>query len=138
MRAKRGTRLANPMSRRPGSPLTLVLVLSALALGACGSGDDGTIPQGDADALLSTLDQIEQSVDAGDCSIATNVATQLVTQVNGLPKEVGEETKAALRDASNNLVALTQDPTKCEEPDQEQTTTTETGATGASGFEEGE
>jgi hypothetical protein len=131
------TRLAHPMSRPLGSSLTLVLVLSALGLGACGSDDDGTIPQGEADALLATLTEIESSVEDGDCTTATTDATQLVSQVNALPKEVGEETKSLLRDAANNLVALTQDPTKCEEPD-EQTTTTETGATGAFGFEEGD
>jgi hypothetical protein len=137
MRDNPVTRLAHPMSRRPGSSLALALVLSALGLAACGSDEGGTIPQDDADALLATVDQVEASVDAGDCTTATTDATQLVTQINALPKEVGEETKAELRDAANNLAALTQDPTECEEPDEEQTTTTETGATGAFGFEEG-
>ena len=133
-----GTRLAHPMSRPLGSPLTLVVVLSALGLSACGSGDDGTIPPGDADALLATLSSVEDSVEAGDCTTATTDATQLVSQVDLLPKEVGEETKSELRDAANNLVALAQDPTKCEEPEEEQTTTTDTGATGDFGFGEGE
>jgi hypothetical protein len=131
------TRLAHPMSRPPGSPLALVLALSALGLGACGSGDEGSIPQDDAEALLATLSEVEESAEAGDCTTATTDATQLVNEVNLLPKEVGEETKADLRDAANNLVELTRDPTKCKEPDDERTTTTETGATGAFGVEEG-
>lgn len=119
---------------RPGRRSTaLLIVISALGLSACGSSDDGTIPEGDAEALLATLAQIQGNVDDGDCTSARTDASQLTSQIDLLPKDVGAETKGQLFEAANNLEALIDDPTKCAEPDEEQTTTTETGASGFSG-----
>ncbi len=111
-----------------------VLAAAALGLAGCGSGDDaGTIPQDDSEALLAALSQVQSDVDSGNCAIATTHATQFVDGVNGLPKEVGVKTKEELRKAGENLVNMTQDPVKCEEPDEETTTDPDTGASGFSG-----
>ena len=121
------------MPRLGRNSTAILLVVSALGLAACGDSGDGTIPEGDAEALLATLTQIQSNVDDGDCTSARTDASQLVSQINLLPKEVGAETKGDLFEAANNLEDLIEDPTKCAEPDEEQTTTTET-ETGASGF----
>jgi len=119
---------------RPGRRSTaLLFVVSSLGLGACGSGGDGTIPEGEAEAMLATLTQIQGNVEDGDCTSARTDASQLVSQIDLLPKDVGAETKGQLFEAANNLEDLIEDPTKCAEPDEEQTTTTETGASGVFG-----
>lgn len=100
----------------------------ALALSACDSGGGGTIPEGDSEALLATLSEIQGNVEDGDCTSARTDASQLVSQIDLLPKDVGAETKGQLFEAANNLEDLIDDPTKCEEPDEQ--TTTDTGATG--------
>jgi hypothetical protein len=83
------------------------------------------------------VSEIEQKVEAGDCTGAATDASQLNGQIFALPKEVGVETKEQLRDATTRLIELINDPAKCEDSDEETTTrTTETGATGASGVEE--
>jgi hypothetical protein len=139
MRLRAAHRLALPMSPTIRSALAAGAAATALGLGlgACGSDSDGTIPPDQADALLAALTQVQESVEARDCTAAQTDARQFVEQVNALPREVGEETKNTLREAGNNLVAQTQDPAKCEEPDDGQTTTTEPGATGESGFQDG-
>jgi len=123
----------------PARRRVAAIALAALALGAagCGSDDEATIPQENAEALLALLSQVETSADRGDCTSATTDATQFVQGVNALPKEVGADTKEELRKAGENLVAMTRDPSKCEEPDEETTTTTTEGATGFSGEEDG-
>lgn len=115
---------------RPGrrSTATLLFVVSTFGLAACGSSGDGTIPEGDSEALLATLTQIQGNVEDGDCTSARTDASQLVSQIDLLPKAVGTETKGQLFDAAKNLENLIDDPAKCEKPDDE--TTTETGATG--------
>jgi hypothetical protein len=118
--------------------LATMIALAALSLGlaACGEDEEGTIPRENAEILLQHLSGVEESVDAGDCTAATTNATQFVAAVDALPKEVGAETKDSLRQAGENLQAMTQDPGKCEEPaEEEPTTTTDEGATGFSGEE---
>ena len=104
----------------------LALVGAIVGLSACGSGDDGTIPPDDATSLLDSLEQIQQDVDNGDCSVAQTDATQFVGQVDALPKEVGIEVKNVLREAGQNLQEMTGDPDKCKEAD--------TGPSGETGF----
>ena len=113
--------------------LAAALAAAALGVGACGSGDEKTIPRSDAEALLATLAEIEQKVEEGDCSSALTDATQFVAQVNSLPRDVGVETKEALREGGQNLIKLGED--ECQEqappvPDPD------TGTTGAFNFEE--
>lgn len=118
-----------------GNSLALALVLLALGLAACGSDESGTIPQSDADALLATVAEIEQDIQARECTSAETDATQFVAAVNDLPKEVGVETKAQLRDAGTRLIELIND--QCDDRQETTTTTTtETGATGAFGAED--
>jgi hypothetical protein len=104
----------------------LALVGAIVGLSACGSGDDGTIPPDDAESLLTALEQVQQDVDNGDCSVAQTDATQFVGQVDALPKEVGVEVKNVLREAGENLRDMTGDPDQCKEPD--------TGPSGDTGF----
>lgn len=112
--------------------LALALAAGALALSACGDDEDGTIPQSDADTLLGLVDQLEQNVADGNCSLAPGTVDQMMRAVNGLPEEVGFETKQDLRDLITNTENLVGE--QCEEesgpdggpgPD--------TGATGAEG-----
>jgi hypothetical protein len=127
------------MTRSPRNALAAGALVAALALAACGSDSgDVTIPQDNADAMLAALDELQQKVDAGDCTGAQTDATQFVAEVNGLPKEVGEEVKTQLRAAGEDLIAKTQDPSQCGDGGEETTTTeTETGATGEFGAEDG-
>jgi len=126
-----GANRLDPVRLKASTRLALALALAALGLAACGSGDEGTIPRSDAEALLATLGEIEQKVQTGECSSAQTDATQFVAQVDQLPKDVGMETKEMLRRAGRNLIELTQDPEQCSEPE-----VPDTGATGAFGVEE--
>lgn len=112
------SRLA-PMLRR-GRKSLLVVVTAALLAG-CGSGDEGTIPSGDADDLINLLNAVEAAVAEQDCGTAQDNADQFVTVVNNLPSEVDDEVKDGLRQAGERMTALSRDPGQCE---------TEGGATG--------
>ncbi|MGI9020276.1 MAG: hypothetical protein ACR2G3_06160 [Solirubrobacterales bacterium] len=121
-----------PRTRRRASALAVTL-LCILGLAACGSDEEGTIPPESAEVLLSALSEVEASVQSGDCTSATTDASQFLENVRLLPKQVGEETKADLFEAGNHLVELTQDPAKCQEPEEnEEPQVPETGATGFS------
>jgi hypothetical protein len=75
--------------------------------------------------MLGRLAAVEQAIASGDCDLAEAQATELVTEVNGLPSSVGVETKDALRQAATNVAQLATDPEECEP----------TGATGESGVQ---
>ena len=92
----------------------VALVAACLALPACGSGDEATIPEENADQLLAQLDEIDQAVADADCSKARTDISQLTGAVNELPADVGVETKEALRQLTDNLAELTE--SQCEEP----------------------
>jgi hypothetical protein len=85
----------------------------AVGLPACGSDDEGTIPQENGQAMLAQLDDVEQAVEAQDCDTARSAAVGLTDQVDALPADVDPELRDALVEASNQLVALTQDPEQC-------------------------
>jgi hypothetical protein len=110
------TRLAGVL--RPGRrALALALAVVAMGVAACGSDEGGTIPSGDAEALLNQLDEVQASIEDGNCEIAQSQVGQLREQVNLLPKEVGAETKGALFRLVGNLEDLVEDPSQCREPD---------------------
>jgi hypothetical protein len=112
----------------PGSALiTLLACACAAVLAGCGSGDEqGTIPAGDSEQLLTLLDGIEDNVAGGSCEIARKQAEEFVDEVNLLPAEVDDEVKGGLREAGGRLVELSEDPEQCEET---------TGETGLGGVE---
>jgi hypothetical protein len=126
----RNTLAAMPGPRRRLAA-TAAIAAAALGLAACGSEDDGTIPRDDAEAMLAFLSEVQSAVDAGACTSATTDASQFVEAVNQLPKDVGTETKEELRAAGENLVEMTQDETKCAEPDEDPPP--DTGTTGIGG-----
>ena len=113
--------------------LALALAAGGLTLGACGEDDEGTIPPDDADALLQEVDNLQQNVDGGDCSLAAGTADRLFEQVRLLPKEVGQETKQDLFNLVTNLENLVDE--QCAEASEPDTPTPDTGATGAQGSE---
>jgi hypothetical protein len=121
-----------PKSTRRAATIALAVV--ALGMSACGGSDDEVeIPAQNADVLLQTLSDVRAAVEAGECTSATTDATQFVEAVNSLPKEVGEQTKNQLREAGENLRAMTQDPAECQEPEEEEPVEPEIGASGVEG-----
>lgn len=131
-----GHRLAamSKSKRRRATSAAFAAAMMGLA-GCGGSGDEGTIPSQNADELLQQLSLVETNVADGNCTTATTEAQQFVLAVNALPKDVGAETKEGLRDAGENLVAMTQDPAECEEAEEDEVIEPDTGATGLSGEE---
>jgi hypothetical protein len=123
MSANPANRLApmpGPKRRRAAATVLAVAALS-LGLGACGGSDeDVQIPPENADALLQTLSDIRAKVEAGDCTSATTDASQFIEGINALPKDVGADTKEELREAGENLQAMTQDPSECQDSDDEE------------------
>ncbi len=105
--------------------ISLLAPLVALALAGCGSGDDGTIPEGDGNELLALLDALQSDVEAGDCETIDDRAAQVQTQVQALPAEVDSAVKTELLDAAAQLENLSADPPEC----------VDSGATGGSGVE---
>jgi hypothetical protein len=96
-------------SRRPMSPFVLValLALAALALGACGDGDGGSkLSPARAERLRSTIDGVEERVNAGDCSGAAAQAQTLVQQANDLPRRIDSDLQNALVEGAARLGEL--------------------------------
>lgn len=86
---------------------SLALAAAAAALLAgCGSGDEATIPQSDADELLSYLSAVEENVESADCEFAVQQAENFKNGVEALPASVGVEVKDGLREAGSNLEQL--------------------------------
>jgi hypothetical protein len=82
-----------------------------LAIAGCGSSDiDGTIPQEDADQLVSDLDAIEAANASHDCRSAQARTREFLQHVDELPATSGVALKEALRGAGDNLEQLVDDP----------------------------
>src|SRR5215211_3686484 len=122
MRAVVVSRLARVL-RSGRTALALALAAGSLALSACGGDEGGTIPQANADALLQEVENLEQNVETGQCSLATASVDRLRQGIDDLPKEVGIETKSGLFDLVDRLQNLVD--TQCEPVD--------TGPTGETG-----
>lgn len=89
-------------------PLVVLGLVAAVAvLSACGSDEfDGRIPQSDAEALRTSLDQVRNDVSAGECDSASSGAQAFVDGVNALPESATTELKEALRTAGEQLERL--------------------------------
>jgi hypothetical protein len=106
--------------------IALLAGVSAIALGGCGSSNDGTIPMDQSENLLNLLAAVQTSVTDGDCDLAAKTALELTTAVNNLPSDVDQDVQSELTKAAGNLTQLAQDPTQC---------VAESGATGPTGIE---
>ena len=94
----------------------LAALACALTIAACGGEDEGTIPDEQGQQLLSQLGAIQDAVDV-DCAAARASAVEFASSVDKLPEEVDTEVRKALSEGSQRLVALTEDPEQCKEPD---------------------
>jgi hypothetical protein len=102
-----------------------MLVALAATLSACGGGDQAvTIPQANANQLLGALDRVETACSAQLRSDAVSAANDFIAGVNALPKEVGTDTKDAMRDAGTNLKTLAASCKPSSDTTDEATTTT--------------
>jgi len=106
---------------------SLLVIVTGVLIAGCGSGDEGTIPSGDADNLINLLDAVEAAVAEQECESAQENADQFVIAVDNLPSEVDDQVKEGLRGAGDRLTELSRDPDQCE---------AETGASGESGAED--
>jgi hypothetical protein len=89
--------------------LRALLALSAIAVALSGCGSDeisGEIPAQNAEDLNAALAGVSNAVASQDCETAASQADEFVDQVNVLPADAGEELKAELRDAGENLQTL--------------------------------
>ncbi len=119
--------------RRPTSPFALValLALAALTLASCGDGNSGgDLSHSRASRLRSTLDSVEQRVNAGDCAGATAQAQTLQQQASDLPRRVDRKLQEALIAGAGRLQQLVASQCQAAEA-----TTGATGATGTTGTE---
>jgi hypothetical protein len=107
------SRLARVL-RSGRTALALALAAGSVALAACGDDEGGTIPQEKAAGMLATVDRLQQNAADGNCTLADDAASDLRSQVDQLPKEVGEQTKSDLFDLVNRLEDLL---SQCQEPD---------------------
>jgi hypothetical protein len=105
-----------PPSRRSrrarAGPLAIALAGLVAGAAGCGSDGDGSIPPDVSDGLLSRVEAVEQSVEAGDCDLAQQQAEELVSDVGELPGEVEAEVERGLVDGATQLAELTR--TQCE------------------------
>jgi hypothetical protein len=124
-RRKAVTRLAAmpQVVRKTSAAVGAVAV--AVAVAACGSDDEKTIPPDASEQLIAQLQEVESQVSAGRCELAQSEAQGFRSSVDQLPAEVGTETKEELRELANNLISLASNPDQCEAP--------EAGATGEDG-----
>jgi uncharacterized membrane protein YgcG len=93
-----------------GFALPFVL-MAALALAACGSGDsDKKLLSTSASArLTSTLDQVQRLVDEGDCQGAEAETSLLRQQAGALPSRVDVDLRNAVVSSANRLERLIAD-----------------------------
>ena len=109
----------------PAKPLRIaaLAVAATVMIAGCGSGEEGTIPQADADTLLSYVQAVDQNIADNECALAVQQAENFSEGVKDLPPEVDGEVRQGLEEAAVQLLELTSDPSQCDD----------TGASGASG-----
>ena len=123
-------------SPRMRTPRRLLLSLSlvavcALALGACGGDDEGTIPPENAAVMLQSLDDARGERERENCQGIEDAAGNLLAAIDELPDSVDSEVRTALTAGAENLQTLADDSDKCQSAgatgpsDQEPETTTE-------------
>lgn len=87
--------------------------LAAIALGGCGSSEQGLLPPAEAQELLASLAAIETLADERKCLDAAAASQALVGRVGELGNEVDEELRRALVNGAERLVTLARDPEAC-------------------------
>lgn len=106
----------------------------ALALAACGGeSDERPIPQGDGDAILAQLEEVEAQVDAGECDAAEATAGAVADAIASLPEDVDGELRQTLITASGRLLEQTRDPDQCVVPPEPEPEPPPTGTTDGGG-----
>ena len=104
---------------------SLLGALCALLLAGCGGEENPRrIAQGDADALLATIDGIRSAIDDGDCRVAERGVEEARRQVAELPRR----TAVSLRENLTEWVDQVGErvPRDCEEEPEETPTPEET------------
>ena len=79
----------------------------------CGSSDEGTIPPGDADQLISLLDATQSDLQSGSCDLIAGHASEFAADVASLPDSVDQSVRDELSKAAKNLTALAKNPDQC-------------------------
>ena len=109
----------------PTRLIALAAVATAGGLAGCGGDDEPepSIPLDSATTLVSTLQEVQDNVDVGSCTVAARVAQEFQAELEGLPSSVDQEVIEALQRGSQNLLGLIEED--CDDQPEE-TTTTET------------
>jgi hypothetical protein len=104
------------------------LLPGAALLGACGDDGGGAeLRSSDANALRSTLDEVEQRVRSQDCTGAGQQAAAFRDAVDGLPQQVDADLRNALSASADRLESLVAD--QCTPQTTTPTTVPEVGTT---------
>lgn len=123
-------------------PLLVALLLGGAVafLVACGGERSKLIPAGDANDLVSALDQVASATRAGDCAAAEQALTRARGAYVRLPSSVDARLRTRLDSGLRNLsrrvpvdcqktTSTEQAPTTTQAPPQTQTQTTQTQTT---------
>jgi hypothetical protein len=102
----------------PRTPLLLLALalgaISAGALVACGSNDDGTIPPANAQSMLDALQQAQDAEASGDCEAIQDAASTVSDEAAaGLPSDVDPQVRQAVIDGAEQLFELAGDSSAC-------------------------
>jgi hypothetical protein len=104
------------LSKRAESRVALVAsIVLATSLTACGDGKEDRsklLSATRASDLRSSLDAVEQMVDDGDCTGATNAALAFEQKVNALPTRLDASLRDSLASGAIRLQRLVED--QCE------------------------
>jgi hypothetical protein len=99
--------------------------ISASALVACGSNDEGTIPEANAQAMLSALAQASAAESNGDCDAVQESASLVADEAAAeLPSDVDPEVRQAVIDGAEQLFDLAADSAACGGTEKRKTTST--------------
>ncbi len=102
----------------PRPPLLLAALalgaISAAALVACGSSNDGTIPAANADSMLAALSAASAADSSGDCGAIQENASAVADEAAGLPTTVDPKVKSAIIGGAEQLFKLAGPDGVCE------------------------
>lgn len=93
-----------PMSLRSHISLLAALLIALVAVGCGSSGDE--IPAEQAELLTQRLDDLQDQINAGDCTGADSTLNDLLIDVEALDGEVDRDIRRALRQLTDQLVSL--------------------------------
>jgi hypothetical protein len=103
--------------------LALGLLLAAVPLAGCGSENPKLIPQSDAGALSSTVDEIAAACDDHDTTKAKTAVTAANQQVSELPRRVDAKLRRNLQEWLSHIEDRIDRDCKSEEPSPTSTAT---------------